>query len=75
MVRRDSAFASHLIANDVHRILASLDGISTPVVEHQYINRADFSYESNDGRDHLDQIDRMLGESGMYRLQPQETDG
>ncbi len=67
-VRRDSALSSHLIADDVHRVLASVEGISAPVIEHQYINRADFSYESNDGGHHLDRMDRLLREKGMYRL-------
>lgn len=68
MVRRDSALDSYLIANDVRRVLASITGISAAVVEHQYIDRADLSYECNDGSKHLDEIDRMLRERGMYRL-------
>lgn len=67
-VRRDSGSASYLIGNDVYKILASIEGISTPAVDRQYIDRADLSYESSDAGHNLDQIDRMLWEKGMYRL-------
>lgn len=68
LVRRDSGSSSYLIGKDVHRILCSIQGISAPVVDRQYIDRADLSYESNDASQHLDQIDRILHTKGMYRL-------
>lgn len=67
-VRRDSGLASYLIGDDVRKILASIKGVSATVVEHQYIDRADISYESNDAGQILDQIDRMLKAKGMYRM-------
>ncbi len=68
LVRRDSGLASYLIGNDVYKILSSIEGVSVPVVDRQYIDRADLSYESNDAGRNLDQIDRMLRAKGMYRL-------
>jgi hypothetical protein len=68
LVRRDSALDSYLIGNDVYNILASIKGVSAPVLDRQYIDRADLSYESNDASQTLDQIDRMLHAKGMYRL-------
>jgi len=60
--------ASYLIGKDVYDILASIKGVSVPMVDRQYIDRADLSYESNDAGQNLDQIDRMLRAKGMYRL-------
>jgi hypothetical protein len=68
LVRRDSGLASYLIGKDVYDILASIKGVSVPMVDRQYIDRADLSYESNDAGQNLDQIDRMLRAKGMYRL-------
>lgn len=68
LVRRDSGLASYLIGNDVYKILSSIKGVSVPVVDRQYIDRADLSYESNDAGRNLDQIDQMLRAKGMYRL-------
>ncbi len=68
LVRRDSGSSSYLIGNDVHRILSSIKGVSAPVVDREYIDRADLSYESNEASQHLDQIDRILRTKGMYRL-------
>jgi len=42
--------------------------ISAPVVDREYIDRADLSYESSDPGQNLDQIDRMLQAEGMHRL-------
>lgn len=67
-VRRDSGLASYLIGNDVCKILSSINGISAPTVDREYIDRADLSYESNDFGQNLDQIDRMLQARGMHRL-------
>jgi len=68
LVRRDSGLASYLIGKDVYDILASIKGVSVPMVDRQYIDRADLSYESNEAGQNLDQIDRMLRAKGMYRL-------
>ena len=68
LVRRDSGSSSYLIGKDVYTILSSIEGVSAPAVDRQYIDRADLSYESNDASQHLDQIDRMLRTKGMYRL-------
>ena len=68
LVRRDSGSSSYLIGEDVRRILSSIEGISAPVVERQYIDRADLSYESNDACHYLDQIDRILHSKNMRRL-------
>ena len=68
LVRRDSGLTSYLIGKDVYDILASIKGVSVPMVDRQYIDRADLSYESNEAGQNLDQIDRMLRAKGMYRL-------
>lgn len=68
LVRRDSSSASYLIGNDVCKALSSIRGISAPMVDREYINRADLSYESNESDPGFDQIDQVLQAKGMYRL-------
>lgn len=68
LVRRDSGSSSYLIGSDVQKILSSIEGVSAPRVEREYIDRADLSYESNDESQHLEKIDRILRTKGMYRL-------
>ena len=67
-VRRDSSFTSYLIGNAACKVLSSINGISAPVVDREYIDRADLSYESSDPGQNLDQIDRLLQAEGMHRL-------
>lgn len=67
LVRRDSGSSSYLIGNDVQKILSSIEGVSAPRVDRQYIDRADMSFESNDATRHLEKIDRILRTKGMYR--------
>ena len=67
-VRRDSGLASYLIGNDVCKVLSSIKGVSAPVVDRQYIDRADLSYESNDSSLNFEQIDRLLEAKGMRRM-------
>jgi len=67
-VRRDSGLASYLIGNDACKILASVHGISALVVDREYIDRADLSYESNDSIQNLELIDRLLKAKGMHRM-------
>lgn len=68
LVRRNSGLGSYLIGEDVCRVLSSIDGISSPMVDRQYIDRADLSYETNDAGQNFEQIDRVLQASGMRRL-------
>ena len=68
LVRRDAGLGSYLIGIDACKVLASIKGVSAPVVDRQYIDRADLSYESNDPDQLSEQIDRVLREKGMRRL-------
>jgi hypothetical protein len=68
LVRRDSGLGSYLIGKDVCRVLSTVEGISALVLDRQYIDRADLTYETNDARQDFDQIDRVLQASGMHRV-------